>query len=116
MHRGRAPHIAPRRQRHANGQRTAVLSRKVRGCRRNTPRYYPDGAFATPMRQAAGTMALRLSRTIAIPRSEYLYAGSLATIALCIALWIRERPSAKTSAQTLSGARCSSAYGRQCSG
>jgi hypothetical protein len=43
------------------------------------------------MRQAARqTMASRPPAPIA-PRSEYLYAGSLATIALCVVLWIRAK-------------------------
>ncbi len=51
---------------------------------------YPDGALATQMRQAACTMAPRpLERSL--PPSEYLYAGSLGTIALCITLWIRAK-------------------------
>ena len=35
-------------------------------------------------------MALRLLKR-SLPRSEYLYAGSLGTIALCITLWIRAK-------------------------
>jgi len=51
---------------------------------------YPGGAFGTRIRQAARTMVLRLLER-ALPRSEYLYTGSLGTIALCIALWIRAK-------------------------
>jgi hypothetical protein len=51
---------------------------------------YPDGAFATQIPKLPCTMTSRLLDR-ALPPSEYLYAGSLGTIGLCVTLWIRAK-------------------------
>src|SRR5215203_3012868 len=72
------------------GQRAAVLRRNGKDCVRGTPGGYPSGRPPCACVKLPRPMTPNLSETVPL-RSGHLYATSLASIGLCITLWIRAK-------------------------